>query len=131
MKKQTAKRSKRSAVVDAAVFGARVRALMEQKGLSPSELADRADLARSAMTMFFSGERKPSADAVAKLAEVLDATTDFLLGRSDESNVDDLLRHEKVRELMHLFLSLSSRDQDRLLEMVRLIAQTAPAEDSV
>jgi len=99
---------------------------MEQKGLSSSELADRADLARSAMTQFFAGDRKPSADALVKLADMLDASTDYILGRSDESELADLLQHEKIRELVRLFMQLSVTDQERVTEMIRLMVKTPP-----
>lgn len=122
------RRHKRTTVVDAAVFVSRLRELMEKKGLSAAELADRADLARSAMTMFFTGDRKPSADALVKLSEVLDVTTDYLLGRSNESTIADLLQHEKVIELVQLFISLSISDQMRVVEMVRLMSKTVPTD---
>lgn len=125
MNEEKPKKRKRSEVVDAEVFVGRVKLLMAQKQLSSSELADRADLARSAMTMFFAGERKPSADAVVKLAEVLDATTDYLLGVSDESRDSDLFQHPKVAKLVRVFLALNSKDQDRVIEMVHLFSKTA------
>jgi len=99
---------------------------MEQKGLSSSELADQADLARSAVTQFLAGDRKPSADALVKLADMLDASTDYILGRSDESELADLLQHEKIRELVRLFIRLSVTDQERMTEMIRLMVKTTP-----
>jgi len=123
--KQT--RRKRSEVVNSGVFVARVRALMELKRLSASELADGADLARSALTQFLSGNTKPSADALVKLADMLDASTDYLLGRSDESELADLLRHEKVIGLVQMFVQLPIADQERVTEMIGLMAKTAPA----
>lgn len=122
---------KRSVVVDTSIFATRVRALMEQKGLSSSELADQADLARSAMTQFFAGDRKPSADALVKLADMLDASTDYILGRSDESELADLFQHEKIRELVRLFIQLSVTDQERVTEMIRLMVKTTPENPSL
>ena len=104
---------------------------MEQKGLSSSELADQADLARSAMTQFFAGDRKPSADALVKLADMLDASTDYILGRSDESELADLFQHEKIRELVRLFIQLSVTDQERVTEMIRLMVKTTPENPSL
>jgi transcriptional regulator with XRE-family HTH domain len=122
---------KRSEVVDTGVFVARVRALMQQKGLSPSELADQGDLARSALTQFLAGKTKPSADALVKLADMLDASTDYLLGRSDESELADLLRHAKINELVQLFIQLSVTDQERVTEMIRLMARTTTTISSL
>jgi transcriptional regulator with XRE-family HTH domain len=116
---------KRSEVVDTEIFVARMRTLMELKGLSSSELADQSDLARSTLTQFLAGNTKPSADALVKLADMLDASIDYLLGRSDESELADLLRHEKIVELVRMFAQLSVPDQQRVSEMIRLMAKTA------
>ncbi len=120
-----AEKRKRGEVVDAAVFVERVKALMAEKELSPAELADRADLARSALTQFFGGERKPSADAVVKLANILDTSTDYLLGRRDQAELADLLQSDKIKELLRLFIDLSVADQDRVLDIIRLMKETA------
>jgi len=116
---------KRSEVVDTEIFVVRMRKLMELKELSPSELADQADLARSTLTQFLAGNTKPSADALVKLADMLDASIDYLLGRSDESELADLLRHEKIIELVRMFVELSVPDQQRVSEMIRLMGKTA------
>ncbi|BET58518.1 helix-turn-helix domain-containing protein [Geobacter sp. 60473] len=127
-----AEKRKRGEVVIATVFVERVEILMKQKKLSRAELADRADLSRSALTQFFGGERKPSADAVVKLANVLDTSTDYLLGRRDQAELADLLQSDKIKELLHLFSNLSTADQDRVLAMIRLMKGTArsPSEES-
>ena len=122
---------KRSEVVDTEIFVARMRTLMELKGLSSSELADQSDLARSTLTQFLAGNTKPSADALVKLADMLDASIDYLLGRSDESELADLLRHVKIVELVRMFAQLSVPDQQRVSEMIRLMAKTAPANPSL
>lgn len=122
-----AEKRKRGEVVDATVFVERVESLMKQKKLSRAELADRADLSRSALTQFFGGERKPSADAVVKLANVLDTSTDYLLGRREKAELEDILPSGKIKELLHLFIDLSTADQDRVLDMIRLLKKTAPS----
>lgn len=122
-----AEKRKRGEVVNATVFVERVEILMKQKKLSRAELADRADLSRSALTQFFGGERKPSADAVVKLANVLDTSTDYLLGRRDQVELTDLLQSDKIKELLPLFSNLSTADQDRVIAMIRLLMETAPS----
>lgn len=116
---------KRSEPVDPLVLAARLKTLMERKGLSQAQLADRADVARSAMNQFLSGERKPSADALVKLADVLVVSADYLLGRTDDTTLADLLQHRNVLELIELFRQLSAADQCRVVEMISLMAKTA------
>jgi transcriptional regulator with XRE-family HTH domain len=52
--------------------------------LSQSELAERAGLQPSAISHFETGRRSPSFDNLKHLADALDVTTDYLLGRVDE-----------------------------------------------
>jgi len=99
MKPTKRTKNKRSEGVDSRVFVDRVRILMEQKGLTSSGLADKSDIARSAVTQLFAGNRKPSVDALAKIAGVLDVSTDYLLGVSDTSELSDLLQHGKILEV--------------------------------
>jgi transcriptional regulator with XRE-family HTH domain len=120
-------KNKRGQVVDAAVFVERLKTIMVEKGYSSAELADRADLARSALTQFFTGGRKPSADALVKLANVLDVSTDYLLGRRDHSQIADILQHDKLVYLVKLFIELSIKDQDRAVEMLHLLKATGIA----
>lgn len=125
--KKTPKR-KRTEVVDAVVLVERLKMLMGRRGLTQAQLADRADIARSALTQFFAGERKPSADALVKLANTLVVSTDYLLGRTDDTDLADLLQHEKIIRLIELFRRLSDADQERIIEMIRLMAQTAESK---
>lgn len=67
-----------------AKFSDRLRSARELRNLSQSELADRADLQPSAVSHFETGRRAPSFDNLKRLADALDVTTDYLLGRVDE-----------------------------------------------
>lgn len=66
------------------VFPARLRAAREKRGLTQGELAKRAGLQMSAISHFETGTRKPSFENLRRLADALDVTTDYLLGRSED-----------------------------------------------
>jgi transcriptional regulator with XRE-family HTH domain len=51
---------------------------------SQAELAGKAGLPPTSIAHFEAGARKPSFDTLRKLANALDVTTDYLLGRSDD-----------------------------------------------
>jgi transcriptional regulator with XRE-family HTH domain len=79
-------------------FPDRLRAARELRKLSQSELAERAGLQPSAVSHFETGQRAPSFDNLKRLADALDVTTDYLLGRTTEPtatgpNIDRLFRH--------------------------------------
>lgn len=80
-----------------ASFPDRLKKAREQQKLTQGGLADKARLQASAISHFETGTRKPSFANLRRLADALDVTTDYLLGRSDHSGVlavaDRLHRH--------------------------------------
>ena len=61
------------------VFGKRVRELRKERGLSQVELASKVGIDRSYMGFLERGERNPSLEMIAKIAEALSVTPDELL----------------------------------------------------
>ena len=97
------------------VFPLRLQAARQARGLSQQELANRAGLPASSISHFEGGGRKPSFDNLRRLANALEVSTDYLLGRVEElqaiSGVDMLNRHlggvdPKVAEAMRRMADL-------------------------
>jgi transcriptional regulator with XRE-family HTH domain len=65
------------------IFGRRLRAARNERGLEQQQLAERAGLPPSSISHFEKGARKPSFDNLRNLAKSLDVTTEYLLGRVD------------------------------------------------
>lgn len=64
------------------IFQERLRTAREQlRKWSQSDLASRAGLPPSSIAHFEAGSRKPSFDTLRRLANALEVTTDYLLGR--------------------------------------------------
>ncbi len=64
-------------------FCTRLRAAREMRELSQLELAERAQLQQAAVSHYESGARRPSLRNLGRLAEALEVSTDYLVGRSD------------------------------------------------
>lgn len=70
---------------ESASFPDRLRYARETlRKLSQTELAERAGFQPSAVSHFETGRRSPSFDNLKRLADALNVTTDYLLGRVDE-----------------------------------------------
>jgi transcriptional regulator with XRE-family HTH domain len=65
-------------------FPTRLRKARELRDLNQGTLAERAGMQASAISHFETGSRKPSFDNLRRLADALDVTTDYLLGRVSE-----------------------------------------------
>ncbi len=79
------------------VFPARLKQARELRGLNQGEVASRSGMQASAISHFETGGRKPSFDNLRRLAQALDVTTDYLIGRVDDvggtANADRLYRN--------------------------------------
>jgi len=63
------------------VFASRLRAARKQRNLKQAELAQRIGLRPSAISNFEAGGRTPTFHNLRKLADTLEVTTDYLMGR--------------------------------------------------
>lgn len=69
------------------IFAERLRDARERlRGLTQAQLAEKTGLPSTSISHFekSEGTRKPSFDNLRRLANALDVTTDYLLGRSDD-----------------------------------------------
>ena len=104
-------------------FPGRLRDAREKRGLKQAGLAHRARLQVSAISHFETGTRKPSFDNLRRLADALDVTTDYLLGRVTDTQAlqgaDRLHRHldrltANDRDIAEDFLTmLANKARDR------------------
>jgi len=67
---------------DESPFPGRLKDARDARGLSQLDLAQKSGLQPSAISHFETGGRKPSFDNLQLLADVLEVSTDYLLGRT-------------------------------------------------
>lgn len=67
-------------------FAKRVLTAREALGITQSELATRSGIPNGTISHFETGARKPSFDNLKKLADALDVSADYLLGRIESFN---------------------------------------------
>jgi len=65
-------------------FSDRLKAMRETRGMSQADLAKKTRLQPTAISHFETGARSPSFDNLRRLADALNVSTDYLIGRSDE-----------------------------------------------
>jgi len=106
------------------LFPQRLQALREKRGLSQEELAKRAGLQATAISHFETGTRKPSFDNLRRLADALETTVDYLMGRTNDpvavvTEGDQLFRDfqnltTEEREIARDFMAtLAKRSKER------------------
>lgn len=105
-------------------FSARLKSARESRGLSQGDLARISGFQPSAISHFETGGRSPSIDNLRKLANALQVTTDYLLGRSEEhlisgSSVGKIFRHganlteDDLKAIEAMANALAQRNKER------------------
>lgn len=98
-----------------AVIAERIREARKQAGLSQGQVAKLMDLHRPSVSEIEAGNRRVSAEELAKLGELFDVSVAWLVGDAPESvETDDPRIQLAARELK----KLKPQDLDRLLRLL-------------
>ena len=65
-------------------IGARIKQLLEKNSMTQRDLANKIGITETSISRYISGERMPKANIVVYMADVLNTTTDYILGRTEE-----------------------------------------------
>ncbi|PHR90774.1 MAG: XRE family transcriptional regulator [Blastopirellula sp.] len=91
------------------IFSQRLKKMRELRKFNQEQLADKAGLPSTAVSHFESGARKPSFENLRKLADALEVSIDYLMGRVNETTGEKPYEAEIFRDYENL------TDQDREL----------------
>lgn len=81
------------------MFGNRLKSALENAGISQVQLAQELNLTGPAVNRWCNNVTQPDADAIVKIANILNVSTDYLLG--NDSGSDDKLENElKEKEIL-------------------------------
>lgn len=64
-------------------YGEKIKNLRKEKGLTQEQLADLINIGRSALSLYEIEARQPDPETLKNIADTLNVSTDFLLGRTD------------------------------------------------
>lgn len=104
------------------IFPERLKAARDLRGWNQSELAQRAKMPPSSIAHFESGSRKPSFDTLRRLANALEVTTDYLLGRVEEPELA-----ESGDPLYRDVGKLTGRDRELAKDFLKMLAERSQA----
>lgn len=68
----------------------RIKQLREENNWTQLELSKKMNCAMSSIAMYESETRKPSMEVLLKLSEIFDCSIDYILGKSDIRNPEEL-----------------------------------------
>ena len=100
------------------IFPDNLKKIREIKGLSQTELAKRSGLQPSAVSHFETGRRAPSFDNLKRLADTLEVTTDFLIGRE----IDPTTSGPTLESIFRNAQEMEDDDRQKLAEFAEFLA---------
>ena len=74
------------------IFAQRLRALMKERSVKQSILAEKAGCSRQAVSQYIDGSSVPNVDKLLSIADFFDVSADYLLGRTNAKTTDKDLR---------------------------------------
>lgn len=104
---------------DGGFFKKRLTDTRKRRELSQEGLARKAGLPATAISHFESGGRKPSFDNLRKLADALDVSIDYLMGRTDEMSGSIVTEAEIFRD----YENLTEDDRELARDFMARLAQ--------
>ena len=100
------------------MLGNRIKVLREELGLKQEELAKKMSVSPSSIGMYETNKREPNNELILKLAEFFNVSTDYLLGKSDIRNSEEL---KNVKFANAGGLDTKGLDEEDLEELQRQI----------
>lgn len=96
----------------------RITLAREGKSLNQAKLAEKSGVTPAAISQIEKGSRTPTIPVLQRIASVLNVSIDYLLGKTDKSELDDLLHDQEVRTFFRGFQSLDPDDKETIEKMV-------------
>ena len=105
----------------------RMKRLRAERGLTQAQLAKRLGVSPSAVGMYEQGRREPDAQTLTRLADVLQCSTDELLGVEPPHEVGDVIDSfartlERQPGLMFHGAPMTAADREKLVNAIRVAA---------
>ena len=86
-------------------LGERIKAARIQAGLTQEELADRIGVSRGAVARWELGEIEPKLRNLVVLSELLNVSTDYLLGIKTYNGPEDLRMSDEAYEMLKALIN--------------------------
>jgi transcriptional regulator with XRE-family HTH domain len=75
-------------------LGSRIAKLRKAKGITQERLAKLIPIDQSMISYYEKNKKKPSADVLKKIADIFDVSTDYILGRTNDSRTIEEIKQQ-------------------------------------
>jgi transcriptional regulator with XRE-family HTH domain len=106
---------------DKNVLRMRITETRESKGINQAQLAEKAGVTPAAISQIEKGNRVPSIPVLHSIASVLEVSLDYLMGKTDKSEIEDLLQSSDIKTFFRGFASLNSQDKEFIKKHIEFL----------
>ena len=107
-------------------IGARISQLRKDKGMTQKELAERLEVCQPVVSDYENDVIRLPADIVGEIAQILEVTSDELLGLKREARSTGSVKNRRLSRRLQAIDALPKRDQEALLRTIdAFISKTA------
>jgi transcriptional regulator with XRE-family HTH domain len=96
-----------------------IKRIREKRNVTQVRLSTAVDVAQETISAYESGKSMPSADTLIRIADFLNTSTDYLLGRiNDDVSLNQIISKEideKIATLLNNYAKLSEKQRNDLI----------------
>ncbi|MEI4618198.1 helix-turn-helix transcriptional regulator [Bacillus cereus] len=100
----------------------RLITLIDKKGITQQQLADAIGVSHVSIYYYSTGKKSPGTRTLQKIANYFNVTTDYLLGRSDRANLDEML-DRKFKILKDQLNQLPTEQQELIMNQMQTMME--------
>jgi transcriptional regulator with XRE-family HTH domain len=109
------------AIFDKEVLGKRITETRKNRQLNQAELALQAGVTPAAISQIEKGLRVPTTPVIHSIARVLGVSIDYLTGKTDKTELQDLLQDDQVKAFFRGFESLKDADKELIRKQIEFL----------
>lgn len=106
---------------DSETLRKRITKAREDIGLNQAELAEKAGVTPAAISQIEKGARVPSIPVLQSIANVLKVSLDYLIGKTDSSELQDLMQRSDFIAFYRAFESLEKDDKQVIEKHIQFL----------
>lgn len=107
--------------IDKNILPRKITEERKKRGLSQAQLAEQSGVTPGAISQIENGQRFPTIPVLSGIAKVLGVSIDYLTGKSEESELEDLLQQEEVQTFFRGFQALDPKDQETIIRQIEFM----------
>lgn len=88
-----------------------LKKLVKIRNKSLTSLAVELEVSQEAISQYISGKIKPKLATIIKMAEILDTSTDYLLGITDNPNPSNFSLDERENNIINIYRKLDENEK--------------------